>query len=144
VNAVVEHYNMRGRVVYGRAMDCSKAFDMVRWTELFMELRKKGISPLFLRLLLFVYMHQNCDVRWNGSRSYKFPVSNGVRQGAVSSPLFFSIYVDKLIKRLRISGIGCSIGGLYVGITVYADDIFLLSVCSPWSIFVKILLESTT
>ena len=45
VNAVVEHYNMRGRVVYGTAMDCSKAFDMVHWTELFLELRKKGVSP---------------------------------------------------------------------------------------------------
>ena len=127
VNAVVEHYNMRGRVVYGTAMDCSKAFDMVRWTELFMELRKKGVSPVFLRLLLFIYMNQQCDVRWNGSYSHRFPVSNGVRQGAVSSPLFFSLYVDNLIKMLRTSGIGCSIGGMYVGIIVYADDIFLLS-----------------
>ena len=28
---------------------------------------------------------------------------------------------------LRVSGIGCSIGGIYAGIIVYADDIFLLS-----------------
>ena len=76
---------------------------------------------------LFIYMNQQCDVRWNGSYSLKFPVSNGVRQGAVSSPLFFSLYVDNLIKELRTSGIGCSIGGIYVGIIVYADDIFLLS-----------------
>ena len=127
VNAVVEHYNSQGRVVYGAAMDCSKAFDMVRWTELFTELHKKGVSPVFLRLLLFIYIYQYCDVRWNGSFSHRFPVTNGVRQGAVSSPLFFSIYVDRLIKMLRVSGIGCSIGGIYAGIIVYADDIFLLS-----------------
>ena len=29
VNAVVERYNMRSRAIYGTAMDCSKAFDMV-------------------------------------------------------------------------------------------------------------------
>ena len=126
VTAVVEYFNMRGRTVYGTAMDCSKAFDMVRWTELFKELRKKGLSPIFLRLLLFTYFHQYCDVRWNGSFSYRFPVCNGVRQGAVSSPIFFSVYVDKLIQHLRLSGIGCTIGGIFVGIVVYADDIFLL------------------
>ena len=53
VNTVVEFYNRRGRRVYGTAMDCLKACDMVRWTDLFMELRKKGLIPIFLRLLLF-------------------------------------------------------------------------------------------
>ena len=127
LSAVIDYYNNRGRVVYGAAMDCSKAFDMVRWKELFVALRKKGVGTIFLRLFLFIYKNQYCDVRWNGSYSHRFPVSNGVRQGAVSSPLFFSIYVDKLIKSLRESGIGCEIGGVYLGISVYADDIFLLS-----------------
>ena len=79
--------------VFGCAMDLSKAFDMVDWTELFSSLRDRQVDPLFLRLLLFVYMHQQCDVKWNNARSVKFMVKNGVRQGAVSSPvLFFSLY----------------------------------------------------
>ena len=61
-----------------------------------------------------------------GSFSHRFPLLNGVRQGAVSSPIFFSLYVDKLIHLLRTSGIGCTIGGFFAGIVVYADDIFLL------------------
>ena len=126
ISTVVEYYNARGRTIYSTAMDCSKAFDMVNWTELFKELKKKGVSPVYLRLLLFTYVHQYCDVRWNGSFSHRYPVCNGVRQGAVSSPIFFSIYVDKLIHLLRKAGIGCTIGGIYVGIVVYADDIFLL------------------
>ena len=43
------------------------------------------------------------------------------------SPIFFSVYVDKLIKKLRKMAIGCTIAGVYLGIVVYADDIFLLS-----------------
>ena len=66
-------------------------------------------------------------MRWNGKFSHRFPVSNGVRQGAVSSPILFCIYVNQLILELRTSGIGCKIGGQYLGVAVYADDIFLLS-----------------
>ena len=60
------------------------------------------------------------------SGSFKFAVTNGVRQGAVSSPILFNVYIDKLIKLLRSSKIGCSIGHIYYGIMVYADDIVLL------------------
>ena len=59
--------------------------------------------------------------------SFQFIVKNGVRQGAVSSPILFGIYVDKLIKMLRKSKLGCSIGRHYLGIMVYADDVILLS-----------------
>ena len=117
----------KGTTVYGCAMDCSKAFDMVRWTQLFGQLLDRGISPILLRLIMFVYRNQYCDVRWNGKFSHRFPVSNGVRQGAVSSPILFCIYVNQLILELRTSSIGCRIGGQYLGVAVYADDIFLLS-----------------
>ena len=35
VSAVIDHYNSQGSVVYGCAMDLSKAFDMVSWVSLF-------------------------------------------------------------------------------------------------------------
>ena len=94
----IKYYNIRGRAVYGCAMDCSKAFDMVKWTQLFNKLLDQRISPVFLRLIMFIYRNQHCDVRWNGGFSQSFSVSNGVRQGAVSSPIFFCIYVDQLIQ----------------------------------------------
>ena len=33
--ALIEHYKRNGRVVYGCAMDLSKAFDLVEWVQLF-------------------------------------------------------------------------------------------------------------
>ena len=85
VNATIDHLLSNGRKVFGCAMDLSKAFDMVEWSELFITLDKKKVHPIFLRILFFIYKEQQCDVRWAGNYSQRFRVSNGVRQGAVSS-----------------------------------------------------------
>ena len=125
--AVIEHFNNNGRVVYGCAMDLSKAFDLVEWVELFNILQQKNVAPVFLRVLLHIYVNQYCDVKWSSAFSHRFPVRNGVRQGAVSSPLLFSIYIDGLIKELRLSGLGCSLDIFFYGCLGYADDLLLLS-----------------
>ena len=59
--------------------------------------------------------------------SNMFFVSNGVRQGAVSSPILFSIYIDGLITLLRESGLGCKSDTFYYGVLGYAYDLLLLS-----------------
>ena len=66
-------------------------------------------------------------MRWNGVLSDPLVVSQGVRQGGVLSPFFFSIYVDDLIKRLELSGTGCHVNGGYIGAILYANDLLLLS-----------------
>ena len=36
-----------------------------------------------------------------------FVTSNGVKQGEVLSPVLFTLYIDKLLNRLRQSKLGC-------------------------------------
>ena len=127
VTSIIDHYKRNGRPVYGCAMDMSKAFDMVEWGELFVSLKERGVHPIYLRVLMFIYKNQQCDVKWAGKYSYRFSVSNGVRQGAVSSAILFSIYINELFVILRRAGLGCHIGGLFLGCFGYADDLFLLS-----------------
>ena len=52
---------------------------------------------------------------------------NGVRQGAVASPIFFNVYTDELFDILRKSGFGCEIDTLYYGLIAYADDSALIA-----------------
>ena len=47
--------------------------------------------------------------------------------GSVLSPALFSVYVDDLLHRLRKSGLGCHVGGLFAGAVGYADDLLLLA-----------------
>ena len=44
--SVIDQYNRQGSVVYGCAMDLSKAFDMVEWLELFRVLQEMNVSPV--------------------------------------------------------------------------------------------------
>ena len=101
VSNVVEYFNKRGSAVFCTSMDMSKAFDNVSWPKLFEALDRRKLDPIFLRLLIYIYQNQECQVKWGDSLSKKFSVQNGVRQGAVSSSIFFCIYIDSLLETLR-------------------------------------------
>ena len=45
-----------------------------------------------------------------------------------------AIYVDDIIVELKSSQEGCSIGGLYLGCVMYADDLLLLSASLRYNI----------
>ena len=100
---------------------------MVEWSKLFMTLKDRGVDSIFLRVLLYIYRNQQCNVKWAGRHSYTFTVSNGVRQGAVSSAILLSVYINELFLILRKAGFGCHISEVFLGCFGYADDLFLVS-----------------
>ena len=122
----INYYRNRGGPVYICLLDLTKAFDLVRFSTLFKKLSDK-LPAIFIRLIVFSYITQDCSVRWDNFTSSKFNVSNGVRQGSVSSPSYFNLYIDDIFSLLKESGCGCHIGNLYYGGIAYADDVTLLS-----------------
>ena len=100
---------------------------MVNFNELFRKLRSRNLPPIVLRLLIFIYRNQSCFIRWNSKTSQTFTVKNGVRQGAILSPSLFCMYLDTLLGLLRDAGVGCHVGGQFLGAYGYADDVILLA-----------------
>ena len=96
-------------------LDCSKAFDMVKFSTLFKKLSNAGLPPIILRVLIFVYEEQFAWVKWGKSKSKQFRIVNGTRHGSVLSPSLFSLYMDELIVKLRNLGVGCHISGVFFG-----------------------------
>lgn len=122
----INYFTNKGSSVYVCLLDLTKAFDTVKHDILFKKLRDR-IPPLFLRLIMYSYIHQTVYVRWSGVKSEAFSVNNGVRQGAVASPTYFNVYIDELFNILRRSGLGCMINNFYYGMLGYADDCSLLA-----------------
>jgi hypothetical protein len=56
-----------------------------------------------------------------------FAVSNGVKQGAILSPLLFYEYYDNLLLAIRSKGAGCDVSGLFFGALAFADDVVFLT-----------------
>ena len=108
-------------------MDMTKAFDLVKHSVLFKKLIQAGLPLIFVRLLLFIYMKQYANVKWNNSYSSMFSLSNGVRQGGVISAILYCFYGNMLFTELRRSGYGCHVNGFYRGIFGYSDDNMLLA-----------------
>ena len=124
----ITYYINRGSKVYVTYMDCTKAFDKVKHSLMFRKILLAKIHPLFVRMLLYTYRNQYGQVCWEGQLSDIFPIKNGVRQGAVISPILFNIYTADLFHLLddEGDGEGLRIGKDYHGVYGYADDLALL------------------
>ncbi len=84
------------------------------------------MNPLYIRLIMCMYINQKLRVIFNGNSSEWFNVTNGVKQGGVFSPTLFGVYIDGLFLQLKESGIGYHIGHIYCDGLGYADDLTLL------------------
>ena len=124
----VVQYMLRGGInPVVTVLDCSKAFDKCKFSLLFQRLLDKGLPPVVVRVLAFIYMEQYSWVRWGDAKSSQFGIANGTRQGAILSPIFWSVYSDPLLHRLRALGLGAHVAGLFVGAVCYADDVLLIA-----------------
>ena len=127
VMEVANHYMRNGSYPIMTLLDCSKAFDMVKYNILFSKLLDKGLPAVVVRTIIVVYEKQFAWVRWGKARSETFSIVNGTRQGSVLSPALFSIYMDEILVNLRNLGVGCYVGEVFMGAMGYADDLVLLA-----------------
>ena len=95
--------------------------------KLFDKLLHDDIAASLISFLVFWYTNQTAFVRRHDISSASFSVGNGTRQGSILSPYLFTRYLRELIASMVQCAIGCNVGGTYVNILAYADDIVLLA-----------------
>ena len=60
-----------------------------------------------------------------------FPVSKGMRQGSVLSPVLFNFFINELLQNLKASEYGVSILDKHFSACAYADDVTVFSATVP-------------
>ncbi len=98
----INYFTNRNTPVYCCLLDLTKAFDNVDFFAMFNKLRSR-IPAIFLRVIIHSYLNQSCQVKWSSTKSTYFKVTNGVRQGAVASPIFFNIYLDDVFLLIVVT-----------------------------------------
>lgn len=94
-------------------LDYSKAFDKVWRTELFDQMLAMGIPKRYIAWCNGFLRNRQANVRINGTKSRFHKLDQGLPQGAVLSPLLFTLYINRIRKILPAG----------VFISMYADDI---------------------
>ncbi|CAG9094257.1 unnamed protein product [Plutella xylostella] len=122
----VQYYTSRKTPVYACFLDLSKAFDRVSFDILWDKLAKEMPQEL-VSVFRYWYDNQVNTVRWSNSSSGEYRLGCGVRQGGLSSPKLFNLYMNDLIGELSSTKVGCSIDGVMINNISYADDMVLLS-----------------
>jgi hypothetical protein len=118
------------RKLYIDFIDLEKAFDRVDRELLWRRLREIGLSKVMLRALMYVYRKTYCQVvephTFNTCGSFKSEI--GLRQGCVTSPVLFTLYLDQLTNILRRADTHPSqVNSIEILLLLFADDIALIS-----------------
>ena len=127
LKSTVDYFNSRGSDVFVAFLDCTKAFDRISHHGLFLKLMERKVPLCLLLLVIFWHLNMSGKVKWGDAFSEEFPVPLGTKQGGISSPGFFSVYVDDMVKLMRNSGVGCHIIRLFVAAILFADDLAILA-----------------
>lgn len=128
VKHTVQYYTQRKTPVVACFLDLSQAFDLVSYDLLWTKLKNDTrVASEVVSILQYWYGRQRNRVRWAGVLSDEYDLECGVRQGGLTSPRLFNLYMNGLIEELSRTGIGCHVDGVCVNNVSYADDMVLLS-----------------
>ena len=129
-NQLVNMRRKKQGSLYSCFIDVTKAYDTVFREGLWYKIRNNaGIDGKLFRLLQNWYAKtESCIGFGDGKFSRWFDLCLGVRQGAILSPLLYSLFVNDLKEHLMKKNLGMEIEGYgLLSLLLYADDIMLIA-----------------
>ena len=120
-------YTKKGSHVFACFLDLSKAFDRVNYSKLINKLISNKVPLYLVKTIFNLHKEQEVRVSFNGIKSSKWFIRNGVRQGGILSPLLFNMYINEILEFITGLGKGCMLGLERFNIVGYADDICIIS-----------------
>lgn len=128
VRKTVEFFIERDSSVNLCALDMSKAFDKMNKHALFVKLMNRNCPLVLINILDCWYAKNFASVKWGDSYSPFVQLQTGTRQGGITSPYLFAIFINDVIVKLQRSSLGCHIRNICFNVFMYADDMLLASI----------------
>ncbi|MES9903946.1 MAG: reverse transcriptase family protein [Sedimenticola sp.] len=123
----IDYCRERGSELFTCFLDAEKAFDCVWIDGLMCKLYDFGICGKDLRIFSDMYRNMRSKVLCQGVLSEWVEVKQGTRQGGITSPFLYAVYVNGLLQLLDNSRLGLTIGDKSFSAPTQADDITLMS-----------------
>ncbi|MES9882637.1 MAG: reverse transcriptase family protein [Sedimenticola sp.] len=123
----IDYCRERGSELFTCFLDAEKAFDRVWIDGLLCKLFDFGVRGKDLRTIATMYNNMRSKVLCQGVLSDWVHVQQGTRQGAITSPFLYAVYVNDLLQQLDDSHLGLSVGDRSFSAPTQADDIALLA-----------------
>jgi len=111
-------------------LDVRKAYDTVSREGLALRLVDLATPARVLSMVRAYYSDDSACVLLDGKRSGCFPLSLGVKQGDISSPILFSCYVNPVVELFDARpdlGVDLEDGMKRLSIQLFADDMVLMA-----------------
>ena len=117
----VSYFLDNGSEVFAYSMDKSIAFDLCQFSVLFCKMFR-NLSLVFLRLIIYMNIHQFTNVRWGSEISSSINIENGVGQAKMFAGFAYCYYCYDLFLLLKNSGFGSCVSSVFAGAFGYSDD----------------------
>ena len=128
LRSVVDYYVKYGSTVNICSIDLSEALnDKMDHHALFIQLMRRNIPALLLKLLETWFDLGVTCVKWGSYFSEFVKLSCGIGQGGVLSPYLFAVFIDSVVNKIKNSRLGCYVRHECFSVLLYADDIVLLA-----------------
>ena len=127
LTSIIEMRKAKKKDTFVAFIDFSKAYDSIPRDKLWTKLKEMGLCGRLYNALISLYKSVRSCVRINGVSTDFFDVKCGLKQGCLLSPLLFNLYIEDLIRDMKLLNIGIEIEGEKICILLYADDVILIA-----------------
>lgn len=128
--SMIQRHLLRKKKLYVAFIDFRKAFDLISHCKLWPILRGSGVEGKMLQAIQGMYRRVKGRVRYGCKLTDAFFCHKGLKQGEITSPLLFSLFINDLASEIICKGkhgIQMVPDLLELFILLFADDIVLLS-----------------
>jgi hypothetical protein len=126
----IKHNRNLGHKVIALSLDAKKAYPSMSRGRMLKCVRDMGYGGNLFQAMSSTYDNNTSAILGGqpGEQSTQYLVKDGLREGAVLSPMLYNIFVASLITELKKAGNvvdGMHVGGIWAGAQTWADDIVI-------------------